>query len=103
MPVHPLYGSGSVLVAARPRQDVRSDRPLIAGLALLHFIELLMLLKAAGVTARDARAHPGHGAGLPTLLVLATMVMVLWQAARLLRGRSLSTVGMVLQAAILMV
>ena len=60
-------------------------------------------LQAAGVTARLARAHPGHGAGLPTLLVLAALVMVGWQAWRLLRGRrSLTPSGLAVQSGILM-
>jgi sterol desaturase/sphingolipid hydroxylase (fatty acid hydroxylase superfamily) len=72
-------------------------------LVVLHGIELLALLKAAGVTARLARAHPGHGAGLPVLLVLAALGMVGWQAWRLLRGRrSLNVSGLFVQAGILM-
>ena len=71
---------------------------------MLHGIELLALLKAAGVIARLARAHPGHGAGLPALLVLAALGMVGWQAGRLLRGRrSLNVSGLFAQAGILMV
>jgi sterol desaturase/sphingolipid hydroxylase (fatty acid hydroxylase superfamily) len=73
----------------------------VAGLVVLHGIELLALLSAAGAAARVARAHPGHGAGLPTLLVLAAMVLVVWQAVRLLRGRrSLNVSGLAVQAAI---
>jgi sterol desaturase/sphingolipid hydroxylase (fatty acid hydroxylase superfamily) len=73
-------------------------------LVALHGIELLALLKAAGVIARLARAHPGHGAGLPALLVLAALGMVGWQAGRLLRGRrSLNVSGLFAQAGILMV
>jgi sterol desaturase/sphingolipid hydroxylase (fatty acid hydroxylase superfamily) len=76
---------------------------LAAGLVVLHGIELLALLKAAGVTARLARAHPGHGAGLPALLVLVALGMVGWQACRLLRGRrSLNVSGLAVQSAILM-
>jgi sterol desaturase/sphingolipid hydroxylase (fatty acid hydroxylase superfamily) len=90
--VHPV-------VEATPTQH----RPLAAGLVLLHGIELLALLKAAGLTARLARAHPGHGAGLPVLLVLAALGMVGWQACRLLRGRrSLNVSGLFVQAGILM-
>jgi hypothetical protein len=92
-----------VVGAALPRQDARAGRPVVAGLVVLHGIELAALLSAAGVTARLARAHPGHGAGLPTLLVLATMVLVGWQARRLLVGRrSLSTSGLAVQSGILM-
>ena len=70
---------------------------------MLHGIELLALLKAAGLTARLARAHPGHGAGLPVLLVLAALGMVGWQSCRLLRGRrSLNVSGLFVQAGILM-
>jgi len=76
---------------------------LVAGLVVLHGIELLVLLQAAGVTARLARAHPGHGAGLPALLVLAALLMVGWQACRLLRGRrSLNVSGLAVQSGILM-
>ena len=76
---------------------------MVAGLVVLHGIELLVLLKAAGVTARLARAHPGHGAGLPALLVLAALLMVGWQACRLLRGRrSLNVSGLAVQSGILM-
>jgi sterol desaturase/sphingolipid hydroxylase (fatty acid hydroxylase superfamily) len=75
----------------------------VAGLVVLHGIELLVLLQAAGVTARLARAHPGHGAGLPALLVLAALLMVGWQACRLLRGRrSLNVSGLAVQSGILM-
>ncbi|MGO9156360.1 hypothetical protein [Mycobacterium sp.] len=95
--VHPVVG------AAPPQQDSRADRRLAAGLVVLYGIELLALLKAAGVTGRLARAHPGHGAGLPALLVLAALGMVGWQACRLLRGRrSLNVSGLFLQAGILM-
>ena len=95
--VHPVVG------VALPQRDSRVDRPLVAGLVVLHGIELLVLLKAAGVTARLARAHPGHGAGLPALLVLAALLMVGWQACRLLRGRrSLNVSGLAVQSGILM-
>ena len=95
--VHPVVG------VALPQRDSRVDRPLVAGLVVLHGIELLVLLQAAGVTARLARAHPGHGAGLPALLVLAALLMVGWQACRLLRGRrSLNVSGLAVQSGILM-
>jgi len=72
-------------------------------LLMLHGIELIGLFIAAGVTARLARSHPGHGAGLPTLVVLAAMALVGWQGYRLLRGRcSLNVSGLVVQSAILM-
>jgi hypothetical protein len=88
-----------VVEAVHPRQDARAGRPVVAAMVLLHGI----LLGAAGFTARLARAHPGHGAGLPTLLVLAAAVIVGWQACRLLRGRScLNVAGLAVQAAILM-
>ena len=92
-----------VVEAVHPRQEARAGRPVVAAMVLLHGIELVVLLGAAGVTARLARAHPGHGAGLPTLLVLAAAVIVGWQACRLLRGRrSLNVAGLAVQAAILM-
>ncbi len=73
-------------------------------MVVLHAAELLVLLKAAGVTARFARAHPGHGAGLPVLLILSALVIVGWQAGRLLRGRqSLNVSGLAVQAGILIV
>ena len=92
-----------VVEAVHPRQEARAGRPVVAAMVLLHGIELVVLLGAAGVSARLARAHPGHGAGLPTLLVLAAAVIVGWQACRLLRGRrSLNVAGLAVQAAILM-
>jgi len=72
-------------------------------LVALHGVELPVLLKAVGVTARLARAHPGHAAGLPALLVLVALLMVGWQAFRLLRGRrSLNVSGLAVQSGILM-
>ena len=93
--VHP------VVTGAPPRRDSR--RPLVAGLVALHGVELPVLLKAVGVTARLARAHPGHAAGLPALPVLVALLMVGWQAFRLLRGRrSLNVSGLAVQSGILM-
>jgi sterol desaturase/sphingolipid hydroxylase (fatty acid hydroxylase superfamily) len=95
--VHPAVG------VALPQRDSRVEGPLVAGLVVLHGIELLVLLQAAGVTARLARAHPGHGAGLPALLVLAALLVIGWQACRLLRGRrSLNVSGLAVQSGILM-
>jgi len=54
---------------------------LVAAMVVLHGSELVALFSAAGVTARLARAHPGDGAGLPTLLLLAALGMVAWQTA----------------------
>ena len=72
-------------------------------MVVLHGIELLLLLKAVGVTARLARAHPGHGAGLPALLTLVALLMVGWQGCRLLRGwRSLTVAGLAVQSGTLM-
>jgi len=69
----------------------------------LHGVELVLLLKAGAVSARLARAHPAHGAGLPTLLVLVALVIVGWQAGRLFRGwRVLNVSGLAVQAGILM-
>jgi sterol desaturase/sphingolipid hydroxylase (fatty acid hydroxylase superfamily) len=95
--VHPVVG------LAPPQQDSRADRPvLVAALVILHLIELLVLLKAAGLAARYARAHPGHGAGLPVLLIFLAVLLVGWQACRLLRGRrSLNVSGLLVQAGIL--
>jgi sterol desaturase/sphingolipid hydroxylase (fatty acid hydroxylase superfamily) len=92
-----------VVGLAPPQQDSRADRPvLLAALVILHLIELLVLLKAAGLAARYARAHPGHGAGLPVLLILGALLLVAWQACRLLRGRrSLNVSGLLVQAGIL--
>jgi sterol desaturase/sphingolipid hydroxylase (fatty acid hydroxylase superfamily) len=96
--VHPVVG------IAPPQQDSRADRSfLVAALVILHLVELLVLLKAAGLAARYARAHPGHGAGLPVLLILGAVLLVGWQACRLLRGRrSLNVSGLAVQAGILM-
>jgi len=72
-------------------------------MVILHGIELVGLFGAAGFAARLARAHPGHGAGLPTLLLLAALVMLGWQAWRLLRGRrSVTPSGLAVQSGILM-
>jgi hypothetical protein len=74
----------------------------VALLLVLHGIELIGLVIAAGVTTRLARSHPGHGAGLPTLIVLAAMALVGWQGYRLLRGRwSLNVSGLAVQSLIL--
>jgi sterol desaturase/sphingolipid hydroxylase (fatty acid hydroxylase superfamily) len=76
---------------------------LVVSLVVLNGIEMLVLLKALGVTGRLARAHPGHGAGLPALLVLIALVLLGWQGFRLLRGRrSLNTSGLFVQSGILM-
>ncbi|MDT5357310.1 MAG: hypothetical protein QOJ56_5842 [Mycobacterium sp.] len=83
--------------------DSRRGRRAAALLLLLHGIELIGLVIAAGVTTRLARSHPGHGAGLPTLMVLAAMALVGWQGYRLLRGRwSLNVSGLAVQSAIVM-
>ncbi len=93
--VHPVVG------VPRPRLDSR--RPLVAAMVALHGIELIALLCAAGFATRLARAHPGHGARLPTLLILAALVLVGWQACRLLRGRrSLNPSGLAVQSGVLM-
>ena len=110
-PVHPFDGirNSAQLVdggndprpeAVKPQPHSRG-RALVAGLVVLHGIEIFALLSATGAVARVARAHPGHGAGLPNLLVLAAMVLVVWQAIRLLRGRrSLNASGLAVQAGI---
>jgi sterol desaturase/sphingolipid hydroxylase (fatty acid hydroxylase superfamily) len=92
-----LFGVHPVVEPTRTRY-----RPLAVGLVLLFGIELLVVLKAAGVTARFARAHPGHGAGLPVLVALAALGVAGWQAYRLLRGRRLNVSGLFLQAGIVM-
>jgi sterol desaturase/sphingolipid hydroxylase (fatty acid hydroxylase superfamily) len=89
--------AGSVL------NDSGRGRRAAALLLMLHGIELIGLCIAAGVTTRLARAHPGDGAGLPTLMVLAAMALVGWQGYRLLRRRrSLNVSGLAVQSAILM-
>src|SRR5262249_56115487 len=96
--VHPSGGIYAPPESLAPQQSSRG-RALVASLVMLHGIELLALLSAAGAAARAARAHPGHGAGLPSLLVLAAMMLVGWQAIRLLRGRrSLNVSGLAVQA-----
>ncbi|MBV9722517.1 MAG: hypothetical protein JO082_11445, partial [Mycobacterium sp.] len=73
-------------------------------LLVLHALELITLIGAAGVAARLARAHPSHAAWLPTVLVVGATVVVGWQSYRLLRGRNvLSVPGLVVQSTILMV
>jgi sterol desaturase/sphingolipid hydroxylase (fatty acid hydroxylase superfamily) len=87
-------------LAVRPASRARA---VVVGIMALHFVELIVLLKAAAVTVRFARAHPGHGAGLPSLLVIAAVVVVGWQCWRLLRGRrSLNVSGLAVQAGIVM-
>ncbi len=74
----------------------------MAALAAAHFLEVLGLLYGATVLLRFARAHPGHGAGLPTLLLLIAAAAVGWQATRLLAGRRRLTVtGLAVHSAIL--
>ena len=83
--------------------DSRRGRRAAVLLLVLHGIELIGLVIAAGVTTRLARSHPGHGAGLPTLMVLVAMALVGWQGYRLLRGRwSLNVSGLAVQSLILM-
>jgi hypothetical protein len=95
--VHP---SGGI---AGSRLDWTGRWRAAALLLMLHGIELIGLFIVAGVTTRLARSHPGHGAGLPILMVLAAMALVGWQGYRLLRGRwSLNVSGLVVQSAILM-
>jgi sterol desaturase/sphingolipid hydroxylase (fatty acid hydroxylase superfamily) len=90
-------------IAGPGLNDSGRGRRAVALLLALHGIELIGLVTAAGVTTRLARAHPGHGAGLPTMMVLAAMALVGWQAYRLLRGRrSLNVSGLAVQSAILM-
>lgn len=62
-----------------------------------------MLLQAAGMVGRLVRAQPGHGAGLAMVPVLMAVLMVGWQAVRLLRGqRSLNPAGLAVQSGIVM-
>ena len=83
--------------------DSRRGRRAAVLLLVLHGIELIGLVIAAGVTTRLARSHPGHGAGLPTLMVLVAMALVGWQGYRLIRGRwSLNVSGLAVQSLILM-
>jgi sterol desaturase/sphingolipid hydroxylase (fatty acid hydroxylase superfamily) len=94
--VHPSGG----IAGSRP--DWTGRRRAAALLLMLHGIELIGLFIVAGVTTRLGRSHPGHGAGLPPLMVLAAMALVGWQGYRLLRGRwSLNVSGLVVQSAIL--
>ncbi|KZS65635.1 hypothetical protein LAUMK35_03657 [Mycobacterium pseudokansasii] len=70
---------------------------------MLHGVELVMLLQAAGMVGRLVRAQPGHGAGLAMVPVLMAVLMVGWQAVRLLRGqRSLNPAGLAVQSGIVM-
>jgi sterol desaturase/sphingolipid hydroxylase (fatty acid hydroxylase superfamily) len=73
-------------------------------LVVLHGLEGIMLIGAAGAAARVARAHPGRIAWLPTALVVAAILVIGWQAYRLLRGRrALSVPGLLVQSNMLMV
>ncbi|VBA52408.1 hypothetical protein LAUMK142_03548 [Mycobacterium pseudokansasii] len=70
---------------------------------MLHGVELVMLLQAAGMVGRLVRAQPGHGAGLAMVPVLMAVLMVGWQAVPLLRGqRSLNPAGLAVQSGIVM-
>ncbi|MFZ3304424.1 MAG: sterol desaturase family protein [Mycobacterium sp.] len=83
--------------------DSRGDRRAVAGLVLSHAVEMIGLLGAAVVAAGLARSQPGRGAGLATLLLLTTMLLVGWQAYRLLAGRrSLNVSGLTVQSGMLM-
>lgn len=91
-------------IAGSGLNDSGRGRRAAALLLMLHGIELIGLFIAAGVTTRVAHAHPGHGAGLPTVMVLVAMALVGWQCYRLLRGRrSLNVSGLAVQSGMLMV
>jgi sterol desaturase/sphingolipid hydroxylase (fatty acid hydroxylase superfamily) len=101
--MHPTGGAGGRGQLPPADVDARGDRPAVAELVVSHAVEMIALLGAVVAATRVAHAHPGHGAGLPTLMVLAAMALVGWQGYRLLRGRrSLNVSGLAVQSAILM-
>ncbi len=95
--------AGYVQPPPSDRSAAPCGRAVVAGLLVLHGLELIVLIAAAGAAESLARAHPGHGARLPGLLVTVAIAMVGWQGYRLLRGRrSLSVPGLAVQSTILM-
>jgi hypothetical protein len=114
--MYELYGGGGqpdtspsdpYRITAIPPLDARPVRPgrrVVVSLMVLHGLELAALIGAARVAARLARAHPGHSAWLPTLLIVAAIGLIGWQSYRLARGHTVLNVpGMVVQSVILMV
>ncbi|MDP7737919.1 sterol desaturase family protein [Mycobacterium paragordonae] len=78
-----------------------SGRLLTAGMLVLHGAELIVLIFAARVTA-GLYAQSGLGGRLPTLLVVAAVLLVGWQTFGLVRGqKSLTVAGLAVQAAML--
>jgi sterol desaturase/sphingolipid hydroxylase (fatty acid hydroxylase superfamily) len=78
-------------------------RRLVAALMGLHAAEIAGLTGAVAVTTSLARAHPGRGAGLTVLMLLAATVLVGWQEYRLVVGRrSLNVAGLAVQSGIVM-
>lgn len=78
-----------------------SGRLFTAGMLVLHGAELIVLVFAARVTA-GLYAQSGLGGRLPTLLVMAAVLLVGWQTFGLVRGqKSLTVAGLAVQAAML--
>jgi sterol desaturase/sphingolipid hydroxylase (fatty acid hydroxylase superfamily) len=101
-PISNRYPAALIPPLNSPPADRR--RRVVVSLVVLHGLEGIMLVGAAGAAARVARAHPGHGAWLPSLLVVAAIAVVVWQGFRLVRRRDvLSVPGLVVQSTILMV
>jgi sterol desaturase/sphingolipid hydroxylase (fatty acid hydroxylase superfamily) len=76
--------------------------PVVVALTILYAIELVGILCAATIVSSPGRAHPGPGAGLPALCLVAVAALVGWHAIRLLLGRRrLSVPGLAVQSAIL--
>jgi hypothetical protein len=65
IPLHHTPVAGVVV----QRKPASNGRAVVAGMLVLHGIELMLLVKAAAVTGRFARAHQAHGAGLPSQCV----------------------------------
>jgi sterol desaturase/sphingolipid hydroxylase (fatty acid hydroxylase superfamily) len=94
----------TALIPPLPAPGVQHGRGVTVTLVILHGLEFIALIGVAGATARPARTHPGLAAWLPTLLVVAAIVVIGYQCFRLLRGRDvLSVPGLVVQSTILMV
>ena len=83
--------------------DMQPTRRIVAALVVLHAGEIIAVLAATAATAALGRAHPGHGSGAATLVLLAATLVVGWQGCRLLAGRRfLTAAGLAVQSAILM-
>ncbi len=76
--------------------------PVAVVLIVLYSVEVIGILSAATAVASLGRAHPGRGAGLLTLALVAAAALLGWHAIRLLLGeRRLSVTGLAAQSGLL--